>query len=161
MRDLPVDLDEIALGMDEDPNVGTWYLNVETGETYLFLESDELDFDGEDPPDWMDEASRKAAHEIEEGDARWVEIPHTSGHDAWRVMADFADTVGDDFLRTRLADALDGRGAFRRFHRVLADYPEEQRRWRDHEDELARREATEWLATLGIRPTPRPQEPRP
>ncbi len=33
------------------------------------------------------------------------------------------------------------------------------RRWRAFEDELARREATEWLATLGIRPVPRPKEP--
>ena len=38
-------------------------------------------------------------------------------------MTAFASTVAQESLATRLLDSLDGRGAFRRFRRVLDDTP--------------------------------------
>ncbi len=157
MRDLPVDLDEIAVGMAEDPQFGTWYLDLETGATFM-LDEDLLDDEPEaNPPDWMDDRQVNAWRQIVNGDARWEEIPHTEARESYRLMVRFAETVGDDAARTRLADALDGRGAFSRFRRVLADYPEERERWRAFEDAAARQDAIDWLAALGIRPIPRPR----
>lgn len=46
-------------------------------------------------------------------------------------MVEFTETVSDLRLREKLAVALDGRGAFGRFKRVLGDYPEERERWFD------------------------------
>ena len=49
--------------------------------------------------------------------------------------------------------ALDGRGAFRRFKDVLADYPAERERWFGFRDECLRQAMDEWLADHDIEPT--------
>lgn len=67
-------------------------------------------------------------------------------------MVDFTATVTDPHLRARLEVALDGRGAFGRFSRVIDADDEWLGRW------LARREAGRlgraraWLADQGYRP---------
>lgn len=157
MRDLPVDLNEIAIGMAEDPTVGTWYLDAETGATFLFDE-DLLDDEPEDdPPDWLDDRQASAWRQIQVGDPRREEIPRTEACASYRLMVRFAETTGDAVARIRLADALDGRGAFSRVRRVLADYPAERERWRALEDAAARQDAIDWPGSLGIRPIPRPR----
>ncbi len=60
-------------------------------------------------------------------------------------MVEFSETVKDRNLREKLAIALDGKGAFRRFKNVLSDYPEERERWFSFKDERIRQEVIEWL----------------
>jgi hypothetical protein len=49
--------------------------------------------------------------------------------------------------------ALDGRGAFRRFKAVLADYAAERERWFAFLQERLDQEMKEWLADNDIEPT--------
>lgn len=65
-------------------------------------------------------------------------------------MAEFAESVKDEGLREKLAIALDGKGAFRRFKNVLYNYPDEEKRWFEYKDKSMKREITEWLNDLGI-----------
>ena len=48
--------------------------------------------------------------------------------------------------------ALDGKGAFGRFKRVLARYPEERERWFEFSDRRLRARIDEWLESVGVRP---------
>jgi len=62
-------------------------------------------------------------------------------------MADFAELVSDEKAARRLARALDGRGAFRRFRSELhEEYPGLLPAWRAFSDSRARRRAVEFLA---------------
>ena len=161
MRDLPVNLEEVELGMTDDPELGTWYLNVETGETLLVSESDMDDYgdeeEDEDRPAWRQTEDWKTfvrqMREIQDGDTRWEEIPHIETHEAYDRMRRFADTVEDEALADRLYDALSGRGAFSRFRRVLDERALLQP-WYDFKDAEERQEAVRWLESLGIRPLP-------
>ncbi len=56
--------------------------------------------------------------------------------------------------------ALDGRGAFRRFKDVLAEYPAERERWFGFHDERVRKAMREWLEDHDIEPTTAPPERR-
>lgn len=61
-------------------------------------------------------------------------------------MEDFAAQVRDASTRERLARALTGRGAFRRFKDALLAYPELRRSWFAFHDARSELRALEWLA---------------
>lgn len=82
---------------------------------------------------------------------RYAEIPRLESRDTYAIMAAFAASRDDD-LRETLDDALQGKGAFSRFRRVI----DRDRALRDawyafQEDELVRI-ARDWLAGLEIEP---------
>jgi hypothetical protein len=67
-------------------------------------------------------------------------------------MADFIDSVTDEDLQKKLRTALDGRDASRRFRDVLAQYPDERKRWAAFRQENEQEYAARWLADEGIDP---------
>jgi hypothetical protein len=61
-------------------------------------------------------------------------------------MADFAEGISDERAGRRLARAIDGRGAFRRFKDELhEEYPHLLPAWYAFRDVRAKRRAVEWL----------------
>jgi hypothetical protein len=61
-------------------------------------------------------------------------------------MADFTNLVSDERAARRLARAIDGRGAFRRFKAELnEEYPNLLPAWYAFRDTRAARRAVEWL----------------
>jgi hypothetical protein len=62
-------------------------------------------------------------------------------------MADFAETIADERAGRRLARAIQGKGAFRRFKDELHDeHPGLLPAWYAFRDVRARRRAVQWLA---------------
>jgi len=61
-------------------------------------------------------------------------------------MADFSTGISDSAAGRRLAESLQGRGAFRRFKNQLYEHhPELVSAWHDLRDARAQRRAVEWL----------------
>ena len=80
---------------------------------------------------------------------RWVD---GDSHDGYRDMVDFIGTVSDHRLRDRLSDAIQGRGAFRRFTGTLdRESEDELTRWFAFAGERKRGRARAWLADIGYR----------
>ncbi|WP_410648356.1 UPF0158 family protein [Amycolatopsis sp. cmx-4-54] len=66
-------------------------------------------------------------------------------------MADFAAGISDERTGRRLANALRGKGAFRRFKNELHDgFPELVSVWTTFSDNRARRRAVDWLTDNGL-----------
>jgi len=62
-------------------------------------------------------------------------------------MADFADGITDERAGRRLARAIQGKGAFRRFKDELhEEYPDLLPAWYAFRDTRARRRAVQWLS---------------
>jgi hypothetical protein len=62
-------------------------------------------------------------------------------------MADFAETITDERATRRLARAIQGKGAFRRFKDELhEEHPELLPAWYAFRDARATRRAVQWLA---------------
>jgi hypothetical protein len=62
-------------------------------------------------------------------------------------MADFAETITDDRAARRLARAIQGKGAFRRFKDELhEEYPDLLPAWYAFREIRAKRRAVQWLA---------------
>jgi hypothetical protein len=166
-RRLNVDLDELVEAMDAHLD-GTmeWFLDTQTGAVLLVDEGDRDDGEGDDGDDeadmpaWRRDAKAQAA-EIDSNPDRFVAVPQSKSHEAYRVMEDFIAQVANQRLRERLADAIAGKGAFRRFKDVLLSYPDVRQQWFAFEASVKRKWAADWLGTLGIETAWKPPQPNP
>jgi hypothetical protein len=69
----------------------------------------------------------------------------------YQDMADFAGRISDERAGRRLARAVDGRGAFRRFKAELhEEYPDLLPAWYAFRESRGRRRAVEWLADKAL-----------
>jgi hypothetical protein len=163
MKPLNVSLDEIVEAMEAHFD-GTmhWFLDIETGAVRLVEDDDYLDEDNEqlaaETPAWQREAKEVAAT-VTSDPERFIEIPQIESHEAYRVMEEFIPRVANPRLRERLADAIAGKGAFRRFKDTLLSHPDVREQWFTFEASAKRTWAAEWLASLGIEPTRQPLRP--
>ena len=126
-----VDVDEIANALaDQTDYEHRWLIDPLTGEIAFWTE--ETGIDGQNPVD-LDELDL-------------TPIDPMPSYVWYQDMADFADRASDEEARRRLARAIDGKGAFRRFERELYDeYPELVSAWHAFRDTRAKRRAVEWL----------------
>jgi hypothetical protein len=127
-----LDLEQIAEALaDQTDYEHHWLINPHTGEIVFWtvdtgidgqtpVDLDDLDLVGIDPlPSWI-----------------W-----------YQDMADFAEAISDERAARRLARAIQGRGAFRRFRDELhEEHPELLPAWNAFRDIRARRRAVRWLA---------------
>jgi hypothetical protein len=67
-------------------------------------------------------------------------------------MSDFIGTVKDSILKDELSNALNWKGAFRKFKGILLDYPKDRKRWHGYNAKAMKREIIEWLSSIGVEP---------
>jgi len=159
MKKLKVDLEMIANAMEDvDRTVMDYYLDKETGEviitseeTFGYAEEDE-DKIREDLPDWQKEDVKLAQDILFKNPDRYICIPERPPYKGYNLMVEFAEKVEDELLREKLSIALDGKGAFRRFKNVIADYPDYREKWFKFRDERLNKKVIEWLSSIGIEP---------
>ena len=75
----------------------------------------------------------------------------------YRWMERFIPMVEDVELRGKLTQAIDGKGAFRRFKDVLMSYAAEREKWFTFRSERLRTFMEAWLSAHAIKAAPRPQ----
>ena len=173
-RRLAVDLEELATAFENGFPDLSYYLDSETGTVAMVSEETRsnleriyaeldtgVDLDDvsvaeaiwqRDVADWEREALEEADR-VERGfGTRYVAVPRDDTHEAYRDMEDFIATVTDERLRGRLAGAIEERGAFGRFKRVLSDHDEERERWFAFRDARLRDRIVAWLEGEGIEP---------
>jgi uncharacterized protein YciI len=142
LDDTGVDLAELADHLDGDPGQGRGVVDLQTGMVWPPGISD-YDYD---PPPELDQDS------ADYDEDRWLFFSPESGQ-GYRDMLDFTSYVNHERLRQRLLDALDGRGAFRRFSDVVRSGPDEVlTQWQIFRQERALGRARAWLAQHGYRP---------
>lgn len=126
-----LDVDEIANALaDQTDHEHRWLIDPLTGEIAFWTE--DTGIDGQNPVD-LDELDL-------------IPIDPMPSYVWYQDMADFADRVSDEAAGRRLARAIDGKGAYRRFKRELhEEYPQLVSAWHAFRDARAKRRAIEWL----------------
>jgi hypothetical protein len=89
-------------------------------------------------------------------DTAYLRIEPVSSREQYRWMERFIPMVDDTPLRSQLSQAIDGKGAFRRFKDVLMSYGPERERWFAFRSERLRIFMEAWLAANALRPIARP-----
>jgi hypothetical protein len=127
-----LDLEQIATALgDQTDYEHRWLINPLTGEIAFW--TTDTGIDGETPVD-LDELDL-------------VCIDPLPSYVWYQDMADFAERLTDERAGRRLARAIQGKGAFRRFREELhEEYPHLLPMWNAFRDTRAQRRAVEWLA---------------
>ncbi len=154
MKKLKVDIEEVAIIMDNQDRFATqYYLDTETGEIVVIPDEIMSALDQDDPcedlPDWELELLPQAK-EISEGSERYEEIPIRPPGEAYRIMVNFTSEVKDARVRSRLESALHGKGVFRRFKDALRELPDLEEEWFRFKAEKDKEEVKGWLESIGI-----------
>lgn len=165
-RRLRINLSDLEVAFDTNFEEMTYFLDLETGAVVLVTGETRQTLEEiyEEIPEGADAERAFAAalaarnlqdweaEEVQQADAvesgfgtRYVKVPPVETRDAYRDMEDFIDTMTNERLRDRLADAIRGRGAFRRFKNVLGYYPAEEQRWFAFRDARMRERILAWL----------------
>ena len=126
-----VDLDELATALgDQGYFEHRWLIDPDSGEISLWTAAGGID--GE--------------HPVDLDDVDLICIDPLPSYVWYQDMADFADRISDDRAGRRLARAIRGRGAFRRFKDELhEECPDLLQAWYAFRDARAQRRAVEWL----------------
>ena len=153
-KKLKVDLDELAALMQDTMDMNTAFLNLENGEIVIIpetlLDGDCLDEENvSDLLEWEQELVEQA-RDVEENFEKYEEIPTIPTFEVYNLMVEFAHSVTDPELKNMLAVALDGKGAFGRFKKILDSYPEERNRWFELKDETVKEYVKEWLEDIDV-----------
>lgn len=140
LRDVPVDWEALEDAFENNAPEVHSYLHLVTGDVLRVV-------DGVADPQMH---ARIAA------DTNYLRIDPVSSREQYRWMERYIPMVEQPELSAKLAQAIDGKGAFRRFKDVLMSYAPERERWFAFRSERLRIFMEAWLAAHALTPVPRP-----
>jgi len=139
LRDVPIDWEALEDAFENNAPEVHSYLHLSSGEVLRVV-------DGIADPEM---------HARIASDGGYLRIEPVSSREQYRWMERFIPMVEDANLRIQLSQAIDGKGAFRRFKDVLMAYGPERERWFAFRSERLRVFMEAWLTAHGLRPVPR------
>lgn len=142
LRDIAVDWEALEDAFENNASEVHSYLHLATGEVLRVV-------DGIADPELHSKIAESSSY---------LRIEPVSSREQYGWMERFIPMVEEEDLCERLLDAIDGKGAFRRFKDVLMSWPEEREKWFAFRSERVRVFMESWLAANGLSPTAR--EPR-
>jgi hypothetical protein len=140
VRDLPIDWEALEDAFENNAPEVHSYLHLITGDVLRVV-------DGVADPQMH---ARIAA------DSNYLRIDPVSSREQYRWMERYIPMVEDPELQGKLSQAIDGKGAFRRFKDVLMTYAPERERWFAFRSERLRIFMEAWLSAHALNPVPRP-----
>jgi len=140
LREVPVDWEALEDAFENNAPEVHSYLHLTTGEVLRVV-------DGVADPQM---------HVRIASDGNYLRIDPVSSREQYRWMERFIPMVDDTDLRGKLAQAIDGKGAFRRFKDVLMSYATDRERWFAFRSERLRTFMEAWLTAHAILAVARP-----
>lgn len=158
LKQLKVDMEDISIIMDTDSYENQAYFDTLTGDTIYIpadLNNEDNVYDEKyvaNLPKWEREMVDQVKAIYEDEDRRFIFIPKRDSFEAYDIMVQFVKKLDDIDISEELFDALDGKGAFRRFKNVIKRYPKIEKQWYKYKEEADKQEVREWLWSIGIEP---------
>ena len=140
IRDVPVDWEALEDAFENNAPEVHSYLHLTTGEVLRVV-------DGVADPQMHSRISV---------DPNYLRIDPVSSREQYRWMERFIPMVDEGELKTKLSQAIDGKGAFRRFKDVLMSFAADRERWFTFRSERLRTFMEAWLSAHAIKAVPRP-----
>lgn len=140
VRDVPVDWEALEDAFENNAPEVHSYLHLTTGEVLRVV-------DGVADPQMHSRIS---------ADPSYLRIDPVSSREQYRWMERFIPMVDEGELKTKLSQAIDGKGAFRRFKDVLMSFAADRERWFTFRSERLRTFMEAWLSAHAIKAVPRP-----
>jgi hypothetical protein len=140
IREVPVDWEALEDAFENNAPEVHSYLHLGTGEVLRVV-------DGIADPEM---------HARISADSNYMRVDPVSSREQYRWMERFIQMLDEGDLRDRLTQAIDGKGAFRRFKDVLMAHANERERWFAFRSERLRVFMEAWLGAHALMPIQRP-----
>ena len=140
VREVPVDWEALEDAFENNAPEVHSYLHLTTGEVLRVV-------DGVADPQM---------HVRIASDGNYLRIDPVSSREQYRWMERFIPLAEDNALREKLTQAIDGKGAFRRFKDVLMSFADEREKWFTFRSERLRTFMEAWLGAHAIQAISRP-----
>lgn len=134
LRTVPVDWEALEDAFENNAPEVHSYLHIATGEVIRVV-------DGIADP---------GMHSRIATDPSYLRIDPVSSREQYRWMERFIPMVEDEEVKRRLSQAIDGKGAFRRFKDVLMSFSVERERWFEFRSERLRVFMEAWLSAHAL-----------
>jgi len=148
---LPVKLQDVIDALEMAADFTSYFLDRRTGEIEMITDEVWSAAENEDLiseyPEWQRELILKA-REIQTTD-HFIELPGKSEINSYKMMEQFCHEHPIPRIRETLSDAIEGKGAFRRFNDLISNLGI-QNEWNRFENRCFEDMAVEWLEAEGI-----------
>ena len=143
----PVKLDELVGEIEILINGTFTYINIQTGEVITLSEEEIRAAENEKPienfPDWQKENIEKAKEILEDEDEIYLDFTLRDEYHEYEIIEEFIGTISEEEIREALYEAIQGRGAFRRFKDGIIEHGVEKE-WYEYKDKKIKELVTEW-----------------
>ena len=140
-----VNLEDVLEAIEMRMRESNYFYNKNTGEIH-YITDDELriaedDIDINKYPEWQQESIKTATDILFTDD--YIKLPEDDEIDDYEIMEDFCYSIEDEELRNNMINAIDGKGAFRRFKDKIYEYDLADE-WYEYQDKRFREIAIDW-----------------
>lgn len=160
LRELPVDLDEVAAAMDHiDRSETDHFVNLDTGEVITLpsklVEAIQRGIRPEDTdlPEWQLEDTPLAEVVVKDvAGTVFARVPEARWAEEHRLRVLFAQAIPHEGLREKVATAVYTHDGGLKFDDLLLGYPQLRAAWLRFQTKHKREWARRWLLLIGVRP---------
>lgn len=143
----PVKLDDLVGEIEIQINDTFTYINTQTGEVITLSEEEIRAVEDEKPienfPDWQKVNIEKAIEILEDEDGVYLDFTLRNEYHEYEIIEEFIGTVIEEEIREALYEAIQGRGAFRRFKDGIIEHGVEKE-WYEYKDKKIKELVIEW-----------------
>jgi hypothetical protein len=123
------------------------FINTNTGEVITLMREEVGAAEDETPlenfPDWQRENIKKATSIIEDEDGVYVGFTLRNDYNEYDIIQDFIGTLMDEDIREKMNEAIQGRGAFRRFKDGIIEH-DVDKHWYRYKESKIKELVIEW-----------------
>ncbi|NOU92475.1 hypothetical protein GC093_04390 [Paenibacillus sp. LMG 31456] len=149
----PVKLDELVSEIELQIDDTFTFINIKTGEVITLMREEIGAAEDEKPlekfPEWQRENIEKAIMIFEDEDEEYVDFTLRNDFNEYETMEEFIGTLKDQNVREELYEAIQGRGAFRRFKDGIVEN-DVDKQWYKYKESKIRKLVIEWCKEQGI-----------
>jgi hypothetical protein len=149
-----VKLDDVIEALDLCSLERRYYYNkitnevISIGEEEMSLAEEYDDDTLDDYPEWQKNEIEAAIDILENWD-NYLGLPTSNDINEYDIMIEFCDSLENNKIRASLYEALEGKGAFRRFKDSIIRFNIEEK-WYNFKDDVIKKIAVEWCEENNI-----------
>jgi hypothetical protein len=149
----PVKLDDLVSEIELKIDDTFTFINTKTGEVITLMREEIGAAEDEKPlekfPEWQRENIEKAISIIEDEDGVYVDFTLRNDFNEYEIIEEFIGTLKDQNIREELYEAIQGKGAFRRFKDRIVEQ-DVDKQWYKYKESKIRELVIEWCKEQGV-----------
>jgi hypothetical protein len=149
----PVKLHDLISELEIQIDETFTYINTQTGEIITISREEMRAAEDEKPlenyPDWQKENIEEAIKIIEDENETYLDFTLRTEFHEYGIIEEFIGTISDNEVQEELFEAIQGRGAFRKFKDGIREHDVEEQ-WYEFKEKKLKELVIEWCKEMDL-----------